>query len=118
LPICDCRFSIASFRLNLAEGTLRSRLQLKTEAAVVGVLTRFLRTWLVAAWQNLVLLIGNRQSQIGNHSGFRFGLFSTTRLSVTEKTFGTELARVRMRVSSNWLSTTPSSVTWPLSTMM
>jgi hypothetical protein len=111
LPNCDCRFSIASFRLNLAEGTLRSRLQLKTEAAVVGVLTRFLRTWLVAAWQNLVLLIGN-------HSGFRFGLFSTTRLSVTEKTFGTELARVRMRVSSNWLSTTPSSVTWPLSTMM
>ena len=44
--------------------------------------------------------------------------FKTIKLSVTEKTFGTWLARMRMIVSSNWLSTTPSNVTWPLSTMI
>ncbi len=49
---------------------------------------------------------------------FFLGWFKTTRLSVTEKTLGTWLARMRMIVSSSWLSTTPSSVTWPLSTMI
>jgi len=52
------------------------------------------------------------------HSSFFFGGFRTTRLSVTEKTFGTALARVRMMVSSIWVSTAPSSVTLPFSTMI
>ena len=44
--------------------------------------------------------------------------FATTRLLVTENAFATPFARSPAMFLSPWLSTTPSSVTWPFFTMM
>src|ERR1022692_5042533 len=56
--------------------------------------------------------MGRRMGQIGRYRS------STRKSFVTEKTFGTPLARRLHRFLSISLATTPSKVTRPLSTMM
>jgi hypothetical protein len=80
----------------------------------IGALAKFLQHELKrAAAPPLIQATDTATS--GSHSA---GYFDTTRLFVTENTFGTPLARRPARFLSVSLSATPSSVTFPFFTMM